>query len=159
MQFFADDTSLSSLVRDPSESSENLSRNLVRAAGWTYQCKMSFNPDPSNQVVEVNFSCKINPVDTPLVCFNNHVVATCETHKHLCLLLDKRLAFDSHVEEMILRSNKDIGLITRLCRYLPINSLLTTHKAFIRPHLDYWDVAYDYPGNASFYVKTWMYTI
>ena len=77
-------------------------------------------------------------------------MTSCETHKHIGLLLDKKLAFDNHVEEMILRVNKDIGLITRLRRYLPRNSLLIIYKAFIRPHLDYGDVVYDYPGNASF---------
>ena len=54
---------------------------------------------------------------------------------------------------MILRANKGIGLITRLRRYLPRNSLLTIYKAFIRPHLDYGDVLYDYPGDASFVQK------
>ena len=101
---------------------------------------MSFNPDPSKQVVEVHFSCKINPVDTSPVYFNNLAAASCETHKHLGLLLDKRLAFDRHVEEMILRANKGIGLITKVRRYLPRNLLLTIYKVFIRPHLDYRDV-------------------
>ena len=80
-------------------------------------------------------------------------MASCETHKHLGLLLDKRLAFDHYVEEIILRANKSIGLITKLHRYLSRNSLLTIHKVFIRPHLDYGDVVYDYPGNASFAQK------
>ena len=92
-------------------------------------------------------------MDTPPIYFNNLAVASCETHKHLCLLLDNRLVFDRHVEEMILRANKGIGLITRLRRYLPRNSLLTIYKAFIRLHLDYGDVVYDYPGNASFMQK------
>ena len=74
----------------------------------------------------------------------------CETHKHLGLLLCKRLA--DHVEEMILRASKGIGLITRLRRYLPRNSL-TIYRAFIRPHLDYEGVVYDHPGNASFIRK------
>ena len=55
--------------------------------------------------------------------------------------------------EMILRANKGIGLITRLRRYLRRNSLLTIYKALNRPHLDYGDVVYDYPGNASFTQK------
>ena len=102
---------------------QKLDRDLGRVAGWAYQWKMSFNPDPSKQAVEVHFSRKINPVDTPPVYFNNFAVATCEIHKHLGLLLDKRLAFDRHVEEMILMANKGIGLITRLRRYLPRNSV------------------------------------
>ena len=72
---------------------------------------------------------------------------------NLGLLLDKRLAFDCHVEEIILRANKGIGLITRLRRYLPRNSLLAIYKAFIRPPLDYRNVIYDYPENASFVQK------
>ena len=114
---------------------------------------MSFNLDPSKQTVEVHFSCKINPVDTPPVYFHNLAMASCETHKHLGLLLDKRLIFDCHVEEMILRANKGIGFTTRLRRYLPRNSLLTIYKTFIRPHLGYGDKVYDYPGNASFVQK------
>ena len=73
--------------------------------------------------MEVHFSRKINPVDTPRVYFNNLAVASCEAHKHLDLLLDKRLAFDRHVEKMILRANKDMELITRLRRCLLRNTV------------------------------------
>ena len=149
VKIFADDTSLFSLVRDPNESSAKLGRDLGRVARWVHQWKMSFNLDPSKQAVEVHFSRKINPVDTPPVYFNNLALASCETHKHLGLLLAKRLTFD-HLEEMILRANKGVGLITRLRRHLPRNSLLSIYKAFIRPHLDFVDVVYDYPGKAYF---------
>ena len=114
---------------------------------------MSFNPDPFKQTAEVHSSSKISHVDTLPVYFNNLTVAGCETHKHLGLLLDKRLVFDRHVEEMILKANKGIGLITRIRRYLPRNSLLTFYKAFIRPYFDYGDVVHGYPGNASFAKK------
>ena len=53
---------------------------------------MSHNPDPSKQAVEIHFSRNINPVDTPLVYFNNLTVASSETHEDLGLLLHKRLA-------------------------------------------------------------------
>jgi len=33
---------------------------------------------------------------------------------------------------------------------LPRDSLLTIYKAFVRPHLNYRDTIYDYPGNVSF---------
>ena len=114
---------------------------------------MSFNPDPSKQAVEVHFSRKINPLDTPPVYFNNLAGGSCKTQKNLGLLLDKRLAFDRHVEEMIVRANKGVGLITTLRRYLSRNSLLTIYKALIRSQLDYGDVVYNYPGNASFMQK------
>ena len=33
---------------------------------------------------------------------------------------------------------------------LPIKSLLTIYKAFLRPHIDYSNVIYDQPSNESF---------
>ena len=68
--------------------------------------------------MEDHFSRKINLVDTPPVYFNNLAVASCETQKHLSLLLERMLAFDRHVEEMIVRANTGIGFITRFRRYL-----------------------------------------
>ena len=150
---FADDISLFSLVRDPNESSAKLGRELRRVARWARQWKISCNPNTSKQAVEVPFSRKINPLETPPVYFNNLAVASCETHKNLVLLLDKRLTFGRRVEKMILRANKGVGLITRLRRYLPRNSLLTIYKALIRSHLDYGYVVYDYQGNTSFMQK------
>ena len=102
--------------------------------------------------MEVHFCRKINPVDTPPVYFNNLAVASCETHKNL-VLSNKRLAFDHHIEEMIVMVNKSIRLLNKLRRYLQRNYLLNIYKAFIRPHLDYGYVVYDYPGNAFFMLK------
>ena len=113
MKIFADDTSLFSLIRDTNKSSAKLGRDLGRVARRAYQWKMPFNPDPSKQAVEVHFPHKINLVNTPSVYFNNLAVVSSESHKHIGLPLDKRVAFDRHVEEMILRAYKSVGFITR----------------------------------------------
>ena len=85
---------------------------------------MSFNPDPSKQAVEVYFSWKIDLVDAPALSFNNTVV-NCESHKHLGLNLDRKLVFDHHIGEKILKANKGNGFIARLRKFLPRDSLLT----------------------------------
>ena len=38
--------------------------------------------------------------------------------------------------------------------FLPGKSLITIYKAIIRPHLDYGDILYDQPNNATFCQKT-----
>ena len=73
----------------------------------------------------------------------------CESHKHLGLILDRKLSFDLHLQDKILKVNKGIGLINRLRKYLPRDTLLTIYKTFIRPHLDYGDIKYDSPGNST----------
>jgi len=47
-----------------------------------------------------------------------------------------------------LKANRGIGIINRLRKFLPRDSLTTIYKAYVRPHLDYGDIVYDYPGNA-----------
>ena len=42
-----------------------------------------------------------------------------------------------------------VGVIRKLSKILPQNSLITIYNAFVRPHLDYDNVLYDQPNNES----------
>ncbi len=152
-KIFADDTSLFSLVLDQLLSLEALNRDLSRISEWAHQWKMSFNPDPTKQAVEVYFSCRFNPANAPVISFNNNDIIASEHQKHLGLILDSKLSFNRHLDEKTKKANKGIGLINRLRKHVPRKSLLTIYKSFIRPHLDYGDIVYDRPGNASFVQK------
>ena len=114
---------------------------------------MFFNPDPSKQAVEVYFSCRHTPANAPEISFNNINIPASEHQKHLGLILDSKLSFDRHLDEKIRKANKGIGLINRLRKHVPRRSLLTIYKSYIRPHLDYGDIIYDRPGNATFVQK------
>ena len=108
---------------------------------------MSFNPDPSKQAVEVYFSRRLIPPNVPVLSFNNNNIATSEFQNHLGLTLDKKLSFNHHLYGKIKKAKKGIGLMNRFCKHVPRDSLLTLYKSYIRPHLDYGDIIYDYPGN------------
>ena len=122
---------------------------LERISRWDYQWKILFNPDPTKQAVEVIFSLKRTINQIPSIYFNNNPVNRCESTKNIGLVLDSKLVFDHHISEKILKANKSINLITRLRKYLPRKSLLNIYKSFVRPHLDYGDIIYDNPNNAS----------
>ena len=51
IKFFADDTSLFSIVQDPNISAEDLNHDLNLISQLAFQWKMSFNPDPNKQAV------------------------------------------------------------------------------------------------------------
>ena len=152
-KIFADDTSLFSLVEDQQVSCDQLNGDLIKISEWAHQWKMSFNPDPSKQAVEVYFTVRLLPRNAPVISFNNTDITSSEYQKHLGIVLDSKLSFDRHLGEKISKANKGIGLINRLRRYVPRSSLLTLYKAYIRPHLDYADIIYDCPGNATFIQK------
>ena len=58
-KLFADDTSLFSTVQDITTSTVSLNNDLTKISEWAVQWKMNFNPDPSKQAQELQFSRKI----------------------------------------------------------------------------------------------------
>ena len=58
VKFYADDTMLYSIVKDPLISAAELNHDLELIREWAYQWKMEFNPDPTKQATEVLFSNK-----------------------------------------------------------------------------------------------------
>ena len=59
------------------------------------------------------------------------------------MILDTKLDFSLHLENLQNKVNKTIGLLRKLQDTLPRAPLVTIFKSFIRPHLDYGDIIYD----------------
>ena len=152
IRFFADDTMLFSIVKDPVITANELNQDLETIRQWAQQWKLEFNPDPSKQATELLFSCKNRPPVHPPLFFNGNVVTKVDEHKHLGLVLDSKLSFKSHVNEKIIKTKKTIGMIKHLSKYLPIKTLILMYKSLVRPHFDYCDVIFHNPpsNNGAF---------
>ena len=143
---FADDTSLFSIVNDPDISALELNHDLHLISQWAYQWKMSFNPDPTKQAVQVVFTRRAKQIDHPKIYFNDIEVKTVNDHKHLGLILDSKLSFISHISEKISKPHKGLGIIKSLSRFLSVKTLDLIVKLYIRPHLDFCDVIFHIPS-------------
>ena len=114
---------------------------------------MSFNPDPSKPAQEVIFSRKLKTVPHPSITFNNNPLSLCPAQKHLGLVLDLKLMFNEHINHILSKVNKSIGLLRKFQPVLPRSSLLTIYKTFIRSHFHYADIVYDQSYKSSFHEK------
>ena len=72
---------------------------------------------------------------------------------NLGVILDVKLTFEEHLENVFNKTNKTIGLLRKLSNLLPRQALVTIYKAFVRPHLNYGDVLYGQAFNNSFHAK------
>ena len=149
VKFFADDTSIFSVVQDPLVSANELNYDLCLISRWAHQWKMSFNPDPTKQAEELLFSNKLSRPSHPPLYFNGIEVKNVSEHKHLGLVLDSKLSFTTHINEKIARARKGIGIIKHLSPYLPLKSRDQIYKTYVRPHLDYCDIIYHIPVISS----------
>ena len=66
--------------------------------------------------------------------------------KHLGLILDSESSFERHVNEIIMKAKKGIGIIKYLSKFLPIKTVDQMYKALVRSHLDYCDTIYHIPA-------------
>ena len=153
VKLFADDTSLFSIVNYVNISALALNGDLLKIQDWVYHCKISFNSDRTKQAQEIIFSRKKNATTHPPLFFNNSEIKLSSNQKHLELTLDSKLSFNEHINNKIHQANKGIGLLRKLQAILPHNNLLTIYKSLTRPLLNYADVIYDQPSNASFSKK------
>ena len=110
---------------------------------------MSFKPNPSKQAQKVIFSRKCTKEGHPPIYFNDISVTQTTVQKHIGLYLDKKLNYNTHINEKLRKVYKGIGLLRNLPNKLPRQALVTIYKAFIRPHLDYGDTMYDKPNNET----------
>ena len=124
IKIFADDTSIFSVLKDNERDSAILSEDLNLISNWAFKWKMSFNPDPSKQAKEIVFSKKRCVTQLPVLMFNNNVISSTDSHKHLGMILDSKLSFIKHLKEKISKANKGIGIIRRLYNFLPRFTLI-----------------------------------
>ena len=119
VKFFTRHTSLFPIVRNPNTTADDLNQHLNVINQWEFQWKMSFNPDPNKQAVQLIFYRKGKKKEHPKIYFSGIVVTQEYKHKHLCLHLDSKLSFASQWKIKITR--RGIGIINT--PYLPVSTL------------------------------------
>ena len=134
VKHFADDTSFFTVVQNPNTAANDMNHELKLIKQWAHQWRMSFNPDPQKQAVEIIFSRKRNNIDHPVILFNRIPVETVDEHKYLGLFLDSKLSFATHIKAAISKSRKSIGLLKYLSKYLLRHTLNELYKLYVRPH-------------------------
>ena len=119
---------------------------------------MSFNSDRTKQAQEIIFSRKKNATTNPPLFFKSSEIKLSSNQKHLGLTLDSKLSFNEYINDKIHQANKGVSLLRKLETILPRRAF-NIYKSFIRPLLDYADVIYDQPSNASFSKKLNQFNI
>ena len=155
MKCNVNDTSLFTVVQDSDSAANDMNHDLELRRQWANEWRMSFNPDPHKQPVDLIFSRKKSKADHPEILFNNTSVMKVDERKHLGIISDSNLSFSAHIKSATSKSRKGIGLLKYLSKYLPRHTLNELYKLYVRLHLDYGDVichipakVYEFSGSA-----------
>ena len=120
-KFFADDTSLFSIVQNVNTSASYLNSDLSKISNWAFQLK-------------VIFSRKIQKTCHPSIYFNNKSVKHVPSQKHEGIILDNKLNFQEHLKNI---------LNTEIAKNFATWTTISNLQIIYRTSFDYGDVIYE----------------
>ena len=140
-QMYADDTKVSTTV-DSEKESQVLQKDIDRLVEWADRWQLHFN----------TAKCKVihlgrnNPAHKYTMKMHNSedrtVLEPAGTEKDLGVQVDAELKFSQHIEMLVAKANRILGLIRRSYQFLDGVSMKQLFTALVRPHLEFANVAW-----------------
>ena len=129
VKLFADDAKFYAVVNTV-DNAKTVQDDLSRIDNWSDIWQIRINYKKCNHMhlgKEQEFSTyfmttKINQVSE---------------QKDLGVIIDNKLKFIPHIQAMIKKANRNLGIIKRTFSYLDKTVLLNLYKSIVRPHLEY----------------------
>ena len=148
MRMFADDTHVYDISNDYQNSVQNINNDLLSLQHWATQWRVTFNPQKTVYMV---FSRKtINNVFPSDIYFNGIPLARVSEHKHLGIILNEKLLWDSHIDYINEKVSSRLSAMRRLIFIVPRRCLENIYKTMVRPIIDYGDILFPHlPVNLS----------
>ena len=130
-KIFADDTKMYNKAADK----HILQADILRLQEWTNVWKLFFNV---NKCCVVHFG-RNNPCYDFVMNANGSVVSVAKgtEERDLGVVFDKELTFDAHIQAVIAKANRVLGIIRRSFTFLNKEIFLNLYKSMVRPYLEY----------------------
>ena len=128
---FADDTKVFRQIhsdRDKLVLQQDINKLLIWSAKWL----LKFHPDKC-VFMGVGYSQDIQ------TCYNmnGQVLSNSSCEKDLGVLFDKSLKFDQHINSIINKANRNLGIIRKTFEFMDKSIFCLIFKGLVRPHLEY----------------------
>jgi hypothetical protein len=140
IHLFADDTSLMDIIDNHLLSYSKLNRDLKRLSNWSNRWLVTFN---ASKTVYLQITRKQTPSPKPVLKLNGQVIREVTTHKHLGLTFNNTLSWTDHINNLVTKASRCIGLLKRLSRDVPRQCTEILYKSMIRPLLEYANIIFD----------------
>ena len=137
INMFADDTMFYYAAKNIDLVKSNLQTDLVNISEWLCANKLSLHIGKTNCMV-VGSVKKVKDKNHELnLMLNNENVEQTDNVKYLGVHLDENLKFDEHVDKLVGKINRGLGILKRSSFVVEKDSLLTIYNTIILPHFDY----------------------
>ena len=117
-----------------------INHDLQQLHEWAVKWHMSFNVIKTKYMIISNRHISR---DYPLLYMNNAKLERVNSFQQLGLYFDEKLTWEPHINHIVSKANKKIGLIWKISGQLPRSCAENIYTSYIRPVLDYGCIIYD----------------
>ena len=143
IRLFADDTCLFIEVEDSTEAAYLINEDLKKIQTWASKWLVTFSPPKTEEMVITTKT----PRPHPDLKFGTEIIKRVTSHKHLGVILTNNLTWKEHVDSVVSRATKRLGILKSLKYKLDRRTLEIIYKSYIRPIMEYADIVWDCPVN------------
>ena len=136
---FADDTNLFMSNQNPFVLQTELNAELAKVDTWFKCNKLSLNIKKTNYIVFTTAQSQIN-TENFILKINKQEIERVRSTKFLGVMIDDQLNFKCHIDYLMLKLSKYLGLFYKIRHYLPKSAMIVLYKTLFEPHLDYCNV-------------------
>ena len=138
-RLFADDSSLFVSASNLRDIEGLLNHDLILVSSWAQQWLVNFNP---NKTEAMFFSFRQTD-EFPTLVFDGVDIKFVPNHKHLGLIFSDNMKWNAHIESILDRASRMIGIMRKLKYVFTRRALNQTYISFIRPVLEYASIVWD----------------
>ncbi|XP_026464041.1 uncharacterized protein LOC113366618 [Ctenocephalides felis] len=134
---YADDIFIYCSAAPMEECKNKIQDSLIKVSTWLNANNLSLSPTKSKAII---FSRHRNLLNSLVLNIGNLQVKLCDSIKILGVTFDKNMFFQTHIREVVQKSEKGINIIKILSgtRWgAHPTSLISVYKAIVRSHIDY----------------------
>ena len=103
-----------SVAQNINTAANDLNSYLMKISDWVFQWKMRFNSDPKKQAQRVILIREINKIGHPPLYFNQSLLKSSTSDKHLGLVLDNKLDYILQLKNVQNKVNKATRFLCKL---------------------------------------------
>jgi hypothetical protein len=134
---FADDTNLLISHPDYQELQNITNRELSKLSKWFKSNKLSLNIKKTNCMT---FSLSRHKKHNINLFIDDQPILQVESTKFLGITVDRKLTWTAHINNILVKASRPVGVLSKLKHFLPAHTLKTLYNSLIMPHLSYCNI-------------------
>ena len=153
---YADDTNIPYNNLDPKSITDTMNKEIPKVTEWFNSNKLHID---TNKTVAMLFHMRQRTltINESLIKINGEKIPFCTHTKFLGVNIDNNLTWKPHINHIVTKISKGVGILLHLSKELPKNILTLIYKTLFLPYFTYccitWGLAYHTYINKLFNIQ------